>query len=129
MTCPNSEVNTNLFLKKIGINPTPENRSRIFYTICIFVRLLIAGLALQFKNNKWLPYLVIIFSLITSIRLYNNLYGSWWWSRTYHLIISILLIFVSVLVIINKCKPEYIAYLLYIDVLGGFFQSLGVERC
>jgi hypothetical protein len=130
MKCPNSEPNTNKFLESIGIKPTPENRIRIFYTICIIVRLLIAGLALQLKDKVWLPYVVIVIALVTSFRLFQNLYGTWWWSTSYHLVISILLVVISFLLIIKKCnRPELISYLLYADVLGGFIQSLGVVRC
>ena len=130
MVCPNYELNTNNFLESLGINPTPHNRSMIFYTICIMVRLLIAGIVLQLKNKYWIPYVVFIISLITSYRLFNNLRGDWWWSRSFHLIVSMLLLVISFLLIIKKLnKSELIAYLLYFDVIGGLIQSLGVTRC
>tara|TARA_B110000208_G_C11537750_1_gene346794 strand:- start:113 stop:505 length:393 start_codon:yes stop_codon:yes gene_type:complete len=130
MVCPNYELNTNKFLESLGIKPTPMNRTRIFYTICIMVRLLIAGIVLQLKNKVWLPYVVFIISLITSYRLFKNLRGNWWWSRSFHLIVSMLLVLISFLLIIKKLNnPELIAYLLYFDVLGGLIYSLGVTRC
>ena len=130
MVCPNYELNTNKFLETLGIKPTPMNRTRIFYTICIMVRLLIAGIVLQLKNKVWLPYVVFIISLITSYRLFKNLRGNWWWSRSFHLIVSMLLVLISFLLIIKKLNnPELIAYLLYFDVLGGLIYSLGVTRC
>ena len=128
--CPNSELATNRALSDLGILPTPENRTRIFFTICIVLRLLLAGIVLHFKDNRFLPYLVLIIGLLTSYRLFNNLYGPWWWKRIYHLIISISLSTIAFLIIIKKIKhTEWMAYLLYIDVVVGFIQSLGVTRC
>ena len=71
--CPNIDKDTLNVIKKIGLDSTPKNRAIIFYSICIVVRLLIASVAYQYKDKKWLPYLILIPSAIVIYRLYNNL--------------------------------------------------------
>jgi len=128
--CPNFDTVTNEALENIGIDPTPENRTRVFYTICIIIRVLLAGIVLHFKDNRYLPYILLIISLFTSYRLYNNLYGKWWWKRSYHLIISLALSITCLLIIFKIIKQtEYMAYILYLDVFIGVIQSIGVKRC
>ena len=88
--CPNIDKDTLNILKKISINPTINNRILIFYCICIIVRLLLAKLAYTYKDKYWLPYLTIMINVFIIYRLKKNLYGNWWWSRPFHLVISIL---------------------------------------
>jgi hypothetical protein len=101
----------------------------LFYTLCIVLRLFIAGLAYHFRDSYWLPYLVLIISLYTGYRISKNLNGNEWWSRKFHLIITILLSIVSVLIILKKVDGKYISYLLYLDVFVGFTHSLLITRC
>ena len=128
--CPNFEPSTNKALKKMGIEPTPENRTRIFYTICIVLRLLLAGLILQFKDNKYVPYIILCVCIGVSYRIYNNLYGQWWWKRIYHLAIYSILAIVCLLIIFKKItNTEWMGYIMYVDVFIGVVQSIGVKRC
>ena len=127
--CPNIDKNSIKFLKNIGMNPTIENRKIVFLTICIFVRLIIAGLAYQYRNKKWLPYLIIILCGFIIYNLYKTLNLNNWWSKKFHILINILLINVSILIIFKKLDSKYISYLLYIDVIGGFIHSLLIKRC
>tara|TARA_B110000495_G_C22474337_1_gene293735 strand:+ start:125 stop:520 length:396 start_codon:yes stop_codon:yes gene_type:complete len=129
LKCPNIDNDTLEALKNMGINPSVKNRIRIYYTICIVLRLFIAGLAYQFKDTLWLPYITLIISMFTSYRLYNNLEGKQWWSRSFHFYICILLTIISTLIIFGYIRGEYISYLLYLDVIGGFTQSLFINRC
>jgi hypothetical protein len=127
--CPNIDKDTLNILKKISINPTINNRILIFYCICIIVRLLLAKLAYTYKDKYWIPYLTIMINVFIIYRLKKNLYGNWWWSRPFHLVISILLVIVSILIILGKMNSKYISYLLFIDVMGGFINSLLITRC
>lgn len=127
--CPNIDKNSIKFLKNIGMNPTIENRKIVFLTICIFVRLIIAGLAYQYRNKKWLPYLIIILCSFVIYHLYKTLNLNYWWSKKFHILICLLLIIVSILIILKKLDSKYISYLLYIDVIGGFMHSLLIKRC
>jgi len=127
--CPNIDKDTLNVLKKLGLNSSPKNRAIIFYFICIILRLFIAGVAYQYKNKQWLPYVVMFISLIVIYRLSNHILGRWWWSRPFHLLIVVLLLIVSILTIYNKIDGKYISYLLYLDVFGGFIHSLFITRC
>tara|TARA_B110000495_G_C22858210_1_gene500424 strand:+ start:62 stop:454 length:393 start_codon:yes stop_codon:yes gene_type:complete len=127
--CPNIDINTLNIIKKIGLDSSVKNRAILFYSICVIVRLLIAGLAYQFRNKTWLPYLVMVISTIVIYRLYNNLYGRWWWSRPFHLLMMILLFIASILTIYKYIDGKYISYLLYLDLFGGFIHSLFIKRC
>ena len=129
MTCPNIDKDTLNAIKKMGLVPTVKNRMILFYTLCIVLRVFIAGLAYHFRDSYWLPYLVLIVSLYIGYRTSKNLNGNEWWSRKFHLIITILLSIVSVLIILNKVDGKYISYLLYLVVFVGFTQSLLITRC
>ena len=129
MKCPNSDKDTLNAVKKMGLVPTVKNRMILFYTLCIVLRVFIAGLAYHFRDSYWLPYLVIVISLYTGYRISKNLNGNEWWSRKFHLMITMLLTIVSVLIILNKVDGKYISYLLYLDVFVGFTQSLLITRC
>ena len=129
MKCPNIDDDTINALIKLGIKPTIENRIRIFYTICIIARLLLAGSVYYLKDQKLLPYITLLISSLTVLRLSKNINGRFWWSRKFHILIAILLIINSILIIkFNKYK-EYISFLLYIDVFGGLIQSIFKSRC
>jgi len=127
--CPNIDKDTLNNIKKMGLVPNVKNRAILFYSLCIILRLFIAGLAYQFKDSYWLPYLVIIICVFTGYRISRNLNGNEWWSRKFHLIIVILLCIVSVLIILKKVNGKYISYLLYLDVFVGFTHSLFITRC
>ncbi len=127
--CPNIDKDTMKRLQSLNIQPNVHNRVVIFYTICIILRLLLAGLSYQLRDQLWLPYLTMIISGFVIYRLHDQLYGQWWWSRPFHFMIMILLFIVSILIIYKKVDSKYISYLLYVDVIGGFIHSLLIERC
>ena len=129
MTCPNIDIDSLNFLKRININPTIENRRRIYYTICIFIRLTLAGIIYYLKDYKYLPYIFIIISLLTIYRLSKNLNGTFWWSRKFHILICLLLIINSIYIILKNKYQNYISYLLYLDVLIPLIYSLSNPWC
>ena len=68
----------------------------------------------QYKDKRYLPYILLIVSLFTMYRLYMTLTGQWWWNRIYHIITSLLLTVVGLLVIFEKTNhTEWLAYVLY----------------
>lgn len=144
--CPNGKVSFTNFLYKSGLidetlsdNEKAYQRRRIYYTICIFVRLAIAGLMLQYKDKVWLPYLTLIFSIfsIVNLTLYTENETKQWWSNTFQLIISISMLIISILIIMTQFNiidkdivPTYLlALLMFISVFGGVFQSLLKPSC
>ena len=127
--CPNIDKDTLSGLKNIGVKMNIENRKILFYTLCVVLRLFIAGLVYQLKDKHWLPYIIISFSLLIIYRLYDKIDGNFWWSRKFHMFICSLLIVVSVLKINGYVDGKYLSYLLYIDVGFGFLHSLTIKRC
>lgn len=105
---------------------TLEQRKILFYTICIFVRLLLAGIVYHFSEKKELQYLLLITSFASIITINNKINegGCVWWNRHFHLFISIVLFICSILAIKNKLKnKKYLSYLFYLDVLFGLTNS------
>jgi hypothetical protein len=127
--CPNIDKDTLSGLKNIGVKMNIENRKILFYTLCIVLRLFVAGLVYQLKDKHWLPYIITSFSLLIIYRLHDKIDGNFWWSRKFHMFICFSLIFVSVLKINGYIGGEYLSYLLYIDVGFGFLHSLTIKRC
>lgn len=138
MSCPNSNKIFDNFLFKSGLidnnlSDTDKafQRRRVYYTICIFIRLAIAGLVLQLKDKEFLPYILALISIypIISLGFYRK-QDNQWWSNTFQLIIAIALFVSSLLIIFKVGIPTYIpALILFISVFGGVFQSLLIPSC
>jgi len=139
MSCPNSnKIFDSLFYETglIDKNLTPElkayERRRVYYTICIVLRLLIAGLLLQFRDKKWIQYLVAIISLLAVINLFFfRTEDNQWWSNNFSIFINLSLFIFSILIIFEiKQIPTWIlAFIMYFSILGGLFQSLLIPSC
>jgi hypothetical protein len=127
--CPNIDKQTLSALQTLKLSTTPQNRKIIFYFVCVVLRLFIAGVAYQYRDSVWLPYVIILVCLPTIYRLYTQLEGNFWWSRKFHCFICSLLVISSLFVISGKLSGKYLSYLLYIDVMGGFLHSLMINRC
>lgn len=145
MSCPNGKDSFTEFLYNSGIidktlsdTEKAYQRRRIYYTICIFIRLAIAGLLLQLKDKIWLPYVTLVFSLfaINNLAFYKE-DGKQWWSNTFQLLISILMTIVSILLINQqqydeneRAIPTYLlSLIMFASVSGGVFQSLLIPSC
>ena len=139
MSCPNSNKIFDNFFYETGLinkNLSPElkayERRRVYYTICIVLRLLIAGLLLQLRDKVWLPYIVAFISFIASINLFFfRTEDNQWWSNKFSLIMNLLLFIFSVLIILEvKQIPTWsLAFIMYFSILGGIFQSLLIPSC
>ncbi len=138
MSCPNSNKIFDNFLYKSGLidnnlSDTDKafQRRRVYYTICIFIRLAIAGLVLQLKDKEFLPYILVIISIFPIINLgFYRKQDNQWWSNTFQLLIAIALLISSLLIIFKVGIPTYIpALILFISVFGGVFQSLLIPSC
>lgn len=137
MSCPN---NNKVFDKPLSFlfdkDITPEDmayqRRRVYYTICVFLRLAIAGLLLQLKDKVWIPYIVGIVSLYSIYSLgFVRTEDNQWWSNKFQLIMAILLFIVSILIIFKvKQIPTWtMSLLFFISIFGGVFQSLLIKSC
>jgi hypothetical protein len=138
MSCPNNNKIFDGTLFKSGLideslsnSDKAYQRRRVYYTICILIRLAIAGLVLQLKDKEFMPYLLAFISLfpIISLGFYAN-EDNQWWSNKFQLAIAIALFVASMLLIFKINIPTYIpALILFISVFGGVFQSLLIPSC
>ena len=138
MSCPNNNKVFDNFLFKSGlINENLDDkqkayeRRRVYYTICITIRLAIAGLLLQLRDKVWVPYVVALFSLYSFISLaFIRKQDNQWWSNKFQLVIAILLLLASLLLIFKVNIPTYtLSILFFISIFGGYFQSLLIPSC
>ena len=135
MTCPNVDDVTIKTMKSLGFSIKNDTylRQKIFYTLCITLRLFLAGLVLNFKDSKYIHWIIFFINLFTFFRLIRQLNGVFWWSRKFHLFTVCLSIIVSFMIITKKTfnfiKNEYLGYILYLDVGFGFIHSLITKRC
>lgn len=138
-TCPNNNKIFDNFLFNSGLidntlNDTEKayQRRRVYYTICITLRLFLAGLLLQLKDKKWLPYITAIISLYAVISLgFFRKQDNQWWSNNFQLLIAILMFIASILLIFNvNIIPTYsLSLIFFISIFGGIFQSLLIQSC
>jgi hypothetical protein len=141
--CPNSDTNFNKILDKLFGNHSPETRKKVFYLICIIVRLFLYSLIYIYKDYNWMPYVIGIFSAFSIYHLYSDISqnvnnNQQWWSKKFELIISIL-VFISCLTLIiqrlsNTSKDKQIStsiapILLFVSLFTGLFQSFFVKFC
>ena len=111
-----------LFVKK-GFSPI--EREHLFYMVCIFFRLFLAGIVYNFSDSKYIQYSLVFFSLLGIYSNYTKLDECVWWSRKFHLMIAFALLIVTLLTISKKMGPnKYASYLLYSDVLFGIVSSM-----
>jgi hypothetical protein len=138
MTCPNSNKIFDNFLFGSGLinndlSPTDKayERRRVYYTICITFRLLIAGLLLQLRDKAWVPYVVGVGSLIAIVNLaFLRKQDNQWWSNNFSLAMNLLLFIASVLIIFKTGLPTYsLSFIFLFSILGGVFNSLLVPSC
>jgi hypothetical protein len=122
MSCPIFNSNGGIFSQK---GYTIKERMEFFYLICIFLRLLFAGIIYTQSNKRITYYVLVVVSLLAIYGNYKNLNECVWWSRKFHLLTSILILLVAVLTLMQKIDfNKYAAYLLYIDVVGGIIWSV-----
>ena len=138
MSCPNNNKIFDAMLFKSGLidNSLSDadkayQRRRVYYTICILIRLTIAGLVLQLKDKEFMPYLLAIISIYPIISLgFYRTEDNQWWSNKFQLAISIALLISCLLLILKVQIPTYVpALILFMSVFGGIFQSLLIPSC
>ena len=141
--CPNSDINFNKTLDKLFGNHTPQTRKKVFYLICIVVRLFLYSLVYVYKDSKWMPYVLTILSAFSMYHLYSDIKNNvnnnrQWWSKKFELIISILVFLSSLTLIIqrligtpkdNQISTKIPPILLFISLFTGIFQSFFITFC
>ena len=98
MVCPNDSPSSRDFLTLVnnGSPPTPEKRRILYYTICIMLRLLIAGIVLQYCDSLPMQSIVCIATAISALYLFFvRKDTTQWWSSSFQTGIAISLFLVS----------------------------------
>jgi len=132
--CPNSDPDFDKIMSKwfdITSNDYPSNRKKVYYGVCIWVRLILFSLVFYYREYKYMPYILGVFSIFSIIHYKDNIKtaGRQWWSKRFDLTIAILLLISSVLVIRGKIDPVFMPVILYTSLLGGVIQSFLIKFC
>jgi phosphatidylserine synthase len=112
-----SDPDVDIFLQNIGVEP--EYKLVVFLTICIVVRLALAGLATANYDKPFLPYVAAVAAVFAIFTLVPTLNKSQWWSRKFHLVIALLVLMASGIQIYTDRRDMSIPYLLFADVIFG----------
>ena len=132
--CPNSDPDFDKIMSKwfdITSNDYPSTRKKVYYGVCIWVRLILFSLVFYYREYKYMPYILGVFSIFSIIHYKDNIKtaGRQWWSKRFDLTIAILLLISSVLVIRGKIDPVFMPVILYTSLLGGVIQSFLIKFC
>jgi hypothetical protein len=132
--CPNSDPDFDKIMSKwfdITSNDYPSNRKKVYYGVCIWVRLILFSLVFYYREYKYMRYILGVFSIFSIIHYKDNIKtaGRQWWSKRFDLTIAILLLISSVLVIRGKIDPVFMPVILYTSLLGGVIQSFLIKFC
>lgn len=134
--CPNGDDLFNGLFYDTGLitddeSLRPFERRRVYYLVCIMLRLFLAGLLLQLKDKKYTPHIVMIISALTIINLSTRVNNSQWWSIDFQMFIAQLLFVASSLIVCgcNNIPTSSLAVIFYFSIFGGIFQSLLIPSC
>ncbi len=129
MTCPNDDPNFTKTLKN-WVDPTPQVRQNLFYMVCIPARFILYYLVYLYRDYKYMPLIVSIFSIFTMVHLYPDLEtGKQWWSKKWDFWLSAFLVFMCIGVAYGIVDSRMMAGVLYLSLAGGIAQSLSVKFC
>lgn len=131
MVCTNGDPNFNKLLIRMFGKNDPEFRNKLFWGVCIWVRLILFGLVLYFItqewSSKWVPYIVGIFSLFAIYSLSSNFIkgeNSQWWSKKFDLLIAVLVLISCIIFAFTHKYRCAIPILLFISLFGGIIQNI-----
>lgn len=112
-------------LSRVGI--MPSDRQRVYYTVCVPLRLALAGLVYQYRDHPRLSTILVPICLLAVYNLVGDLNNPHpgWWSRRFHLLISILILGICLHFTDHK---HLLGYLALVDVGVGVVHSLFVAR-
>jgi hypothetical protein len=111
-------------LHAIGISN--KDKTQVYLTICIVLRLLIAGIAMKYYDREIAPWIFLLIGIAVVIILYPNLNSDQWWSRKTHIIIGLLIISSSSYQLYIGTRDRIVPILLYADVILGLSRYLSL---
>jgi hypothetical protein len=135
MSCPNNDPVFDSFLFKSGLidHESPDvayQRRRVYYIVCVFFRLFLAGLVYQLRDKNYTHGIVGLAALLAILNLYPKLNNTrQWWSVKYQFFIAVVLLISSMLVHFRKIRSDILAFTMYASVIGGVILSFFVKSC
>ncbi len=137
MSCPNSDPAFDKIFKKMHSSYSPEIdyptfRKKVYYGVCIWVRLILFTIILYYKDKKWMPYVVGLLSIVSIVNLYPNRDNKQqWWSKKFDLVVSIMILISCVMILVKNTRVPTVVVpmLLYMTLLGGIIQSKFITFC
>jgi len=103
---------------------TPEQRMKLFYGVCVPLRLTLTYIVYKNMDNSMIKMLVL---LLSAFAIYSNLLGlnsgrHVWWDRRVHLFVS-----VAILMSVFAGKMNYVAFLMLFDIIFGIGSSIAIK--
>lgn len=107
-----------------GSGATPDQRKKLFYGVCVPLRLILAFLVHRKYSSPIVQGIVLAFSTMS---IYTNLLGlnssnDIWWSQKFHLFVSI-----KIVACLLIGRPEYVSLMMVSDVLYGVLVSFAKD--
>ena len=100
-----------------------NQRKLLFYGICIWVRFGLVYLSYKFYDKPWFLYLALIGSILSIITIRINKDDCVWWSRRFHYINLLMILYVALIQLITKDRRPVISIILFIDIIVGILHS------
>ncbi len=122
MSCLQGDPNFDATLGSISI--AADQKHRVFLTICIILRLLIAGVAYQYYDKRIFLWIALVASALGFLIIYPNVSNNQWWSRKFHLVVVIAIFISAVYQIYMEQVNKSIPILLYTDVFVGIITFI-----
>jgi phosphatidylserine synthase len=109
-----------------------KDRQKLFFFICIPLRILLAFILLYLytlKNEKTQRILSLVSSFISLFILIHlvkkNKVCKQWWSNNFEILLSIIALFISIVCYFNKKNCMlYLSVILFISIISGIIQSI-----
>jgi hypothetical protein len=132
--CPNSDKDFDKIMSRwfdVTSKDYPSNRKKVYYGLCIWVRLILFTSIFYYRKHKYTPYILAVFSLLSIYHYKGNIKnpGKQWWSKRFDLAIAVLLLISTVLVITEKIDPVVMPLILYTSLFGGIITSFFIKFC
>ena len=108
-------------VKDLGVSL--ENRKRLFYGICIWVRLGLVYLAYLLREKKWFPYTILGICLLSLYWIPFDKDACVWWSRKLHHIMVYVLLAAALYQVVMEDTRPLLSILLFTDLMLGVTSS------
>lgn len=129
--CPNGNPDFYDMFDSIVGNHTPETRRRLYYGVCIPLRLSIFFLMMAFHRNKVLLTIVAILALIELFRKGSrwNEPSRQWWSVRFQTVMAASIFIAASGALFGKIDSVWLPRLWLLSIFGGVAQNMWTPIC